>query len=637
MHRRSAITGAFGALLILLVTGSLAAATSIPQRTLIGSSTAGGASGNGSSDDPVLSSSGRVVAFDTTATDLGPADGNGAVRDVVAIDLATNERRLVSAGLFGAGGNGASVTPSVSGDGQSIAFTSVASNLVTGDTNATSDVFIRKGRDATRLVSVGLGGAPANGPSFEPDVSADGTRVVFTSLASNLVTNDTNNQADVFVRDLSTGTTTRVSVAADGGQANNRSLAGAISANGKIVSFTSAASNLVRGDTNGIFDVFVRDLTRGTDKGTTQRVSVNTAGRQQEKAVPPGFNQISDLSDDGRYVVFESDATRLYSPDTNEHTDIFLRDRKKRTTLLVSASSSNQQGNNDSFAPRLSANGRYLVFESFASNLAGGDQPREDIFVRDLRLKTTVVVTTSANGAPRGPEVVRELLQRPAVSNNGRVAAFASTIPSLAPGDVNNAQDVFLRLLDPPVGRIVAHPRVNRLGNVKFAADDPTATRFLCQVDKQRPFLCGLGFKLTRPLGHILKVRAGGAGMLFDDEVLRVRLSSDYRPPNVTITSGGRVRVIRGRATDASGIADVRVGVALLNTRGCRYLRKSPRRFTSRYSLAACKKTPLIVAKGGRRWTLRLPARISPPYVVYARAFDRLANGSQLTWRIVRR
>jgi Tol biopolymer transport system component len=631
MHRRSVITGALGGLVTLLASGSLAVATSIPQRTLIGSSTATGESGNGSSDDPVLSSSGRVVAFDTTASNVGAADANGAIRDVVAIDLATNERRLVSSSPEPGGANGPSVTPSLSGDGQQIAFTSAASNLLPGDTNGQPDVFVRKGRDPLRLVSVGMGGVPANGPSYEPDVSADGTRIVFTSLASNLVPGDTNGQADIFVRDMSTGTTTRVSVGAGGAQANNRSLAAAISANGKIISFSSAASNLVARDTNGLFDVFVRDLS----KGTTERVSVNTKGRQQERAVAPGFNQVSDLSDDGRYVVFESDSTRLYTPDTNQHTDIFLRDRKKKRTTLVSANSGNQQGNNDSFAPRISANGRYLIFESFASKLAGGDNTREDIFLRDLRQGTTIDVTATANGAPRGPEQVRELLQRPAVSNNGRVAAFASTVPSLAPGDANNAQDVFLRLLDPPVGRIVSHPSVNRLGTLKFAADDPLATRFLCQFDNQRPFLCGLGFKLTRPLGHILKVRAGGAGMLFDNDVLKVRLNSDYRPPKVTISANGATRVIRGRASDRSGIYLVRVGFALLSPKGCRSLTKS-RKFTSRYSMAECKRTKLLDARGKTRWSLRLPRRISQPYVVYARAIDRLGNGSDLIFRIVR-
>src|SRR5439155_1068530 len=212
------------------------------------------------------------------------------------------------------------------------------------------------------------------------------------------------------------------------------------------VAFVSSASNLVAGDHNGVADVFLT----GPD-GTVSRVSVAADGGD---ANGPSSNP--DLSADGRFVAFESAASNLVAGDTNQDTDVFLRDRRRHTTVLVSASSLNVQGNNDSFSPLISADGRIVAFQSLATNMAPGDGPREDVFVRDLEQRTTSVVGVADDGSPRAAELVPQLLQRPALSADGRIAAFSSTAPNLVAGDTNGREDVFLRLLDAPQTDLVS-------------------------------------------------------------------------------------------------------------------------------------------------------------------------------------
>jgi Tol biopolymer transport system component len=608
------------AVLVLLIAALTAGATSLPSRTLRVSVTPDGAVADGASSNPVLSASGRVLAFDSAATNLVPGDPNGAVRDVFAIDLATNERRLVSEG-----GDEPSVNPVMTKDGQVVVFVSFADNLVPGDTNGQPDIFVRKGRDQIFRLSVAADGTQADGGSYQPDVSADGRFVVFTSTATNLVPGDTNGRPDVFVRDLVANTITRVSVSSAEAQSNGRSSAPAIAADGSAVAFESGASNLVSHDSNGVADVFVRDLRRGT----TERVSVTSRGRQQDKSVAAPFTQIPDISGDGRYVVFDSDATNLYSKDTNRHTDVFLRDRKAGRTTLISASSVNVEGNNDSFAPRITPNGRYVTFQSFATNLAKGDGPREDIFLRDLEQGTTTVVNVTADGSPRDGELVPQLLQRPAISNDGTFAAFSSTVPNLTDGDTNGAEDVFVRLLDPPVGRLVSKPKSGRAGTVKVTADDPLARSFVCQIDDDRPFLCDDSIEIPAAAGIELKVRAGGPGMLFDPSVLRVRLNHDRRRPAVRITKpkGHRITVVRGRASDrGSGIKKVVVAVVYLGRSGCKYLASH-----KTFKKGSCNQPSAIVtAHGKRRWHLRLPHSVIGPYALYAQAIDKAGNKSKV-------
>ena len=206
-----------------------------------------------------------------------------------------------------------------------VAFESSAMHLVSGDTNRVTDVFVydRQTKQTAR-VSVSSTGAQANGGSFAPEVSRDGRFVVFESLATNLVPDDTNRQRDVFVHDRQTGQTTRVSVDSTSAQANNFSQAAHLSEDGRFVVFESLASNLVSGDTNGVIDVF------GHDRQTkiTTRVSVATGGLQANNAsVNP------TVSADGRYVLFESFATNLMPEKTDEPKHAFVHDRLTGQTL----------------------------------------------------------------------------------------------------------------------------------------------------------------------------------------------------------------------------------------------------------------------------------------------------------------
>src|SRR5439155_1129649 len=234
-------------------------------------------------------------------------------------------------------------------------------NLVTGDTNAVSDAFVYdRVTGTTERVSVSSAGAEANGTSFAPAISADGRFVAFPSEATNLVPGDTNGATDVLVRDRRTGTTERVSVSSAGAEANGTSFTPAISADGRLVAFASEADDLVIGDTNQAFDVFVHDGMTGT----TERVSVDSTGAQANAASIEHF--CPALSADGRFVAFESDATNLVPVDTNAATDVFVRDRLTATTDRVSVDSTGAQANDRSDFPAISADGSVVAFVSTA-------------------------------------------------------------------------------------------------------------------------------------------------------------------------------------------------------------------------------------------------------------------------------
>ena len=254
-------------------------------------------------------------------------------------------------------------------------FYSSASNLVSGDTNGWSDIFVHDRQTGqTTRVSVASDGTQGNSASDKPSISSDGRYVAFKSTATNLVSGDTNGFIDVFVHDRQTGQTTRVSLASDSTQGNGDSYSPSISADGRYVAFRSSASNLVSGDTNGTSDIFVHDRQGG---GTT-RVSVASDGTQGN-----GDSYSPSISADGRYVAFMSAASNLVSGDTC-CSDIFVHDRQSGQTTRVSVASDGAQGNNHSWYPSISADGRYVAFHSYASNLVSGDtNSAPDVFVHD--------------------------------------------------------------------------------------------------------------------------------------------------------------------------------------------------------------------------------------------------------------
>ncbi|MCK5429602.1 MAG: hypothetical protein KAI94_09040, partial [Anaerolineales bacterium] len=223
-----------------------------------------------------ISEAGRYVAFRSYASNLVREDTNG-LDDIFVHDNQTGTSMRVSLATDGTEANAGSSNPAISDDGRYVAFHSDASNLVSDDTNNVTDVLLHDLQTATTSrISLATAGTEGNGSSFSPDISDDGRYVAFYSLATNLVSGDNNNQTDVFIHDTQTSTTTRVSRATNGTEGNGGSGYPAISGNGRYVAFHSEASNLVTGDTNDVHDVFVHD----TQTSTTTRVSEDTAGTQ---------------------------------------------------------------------------------------------------------------------------------------------------------------------------------------------------------------------------------------------------------------------------------------------------------------------------------------------------------------------
>lgn len=291
---------------------------------------------------PSLSSDGRYIAF-ATNTKLVAADTNG-VSDVYVYDRGTRTVRRASEPTGGGPTNGASRNPRISADGRYVVFESIASSLVAGDTNNAVDVF-RHDRltGETVRVSVATGGGQASGDSTDPRISDDGNLIAFTSSAFDLVANDANGASDIFVRDMTAGTTTRVSVSTTGGDADLASTEPAISGDGHFVAFSSPATNLVAGDGNGASDIFVRDLAAGA----TVRASVSSTGGEANK---PSTG--ASLSRDGRFVSFLSSATNLVTGASG--TQVYVRDTQALTTTRPLTSTAVAWA-------RLSGDGRYLT------------------------------------------------------------------------------------------------------------------------------------------------------------------------------------------------------------------------------------------------------------------------------------
>ena len=325
----------------------------------------------------------------------------------------------------------------MSANGRFVAFTEFGASFGAADTNNTWDVFVRdRTLETTSRISVSSTERLGNDRSNYGVVSANGRYVAFISFASNLVRGDNNRSADVFVRDRTLGTTRRVSVSSGERQGNDDSTTGfapSISADGRYVAFASQASNLVRGDTNRELDVFVRDRRRGI----TRRVSVNSNERQGNAAsVQPV------LSADGKRILFLSSASNLVSGDTNRSADVFLRYRPNGTTQRVSVTSNEAQGNGDArggFA--VSPDGRYVAFSSDASNMVTSDTNAvTDVFVRDRIATTTQRVSVNGDGE-QGDDPSRGT----SISADGQSVAFDSFATNLVDGDTNSDIDVFVR------------------------------------------------------------------------------------------------------------------------------------------------------------------------------------------------
>lgn len=433
---RAAIIGTLVVLTSWSPGAAVPRAIALSPATQLVSVDSAGALASGGSDQPQISAEGRYVAFVSYASNLVAGDTNNSgdafVRDTVS---GTTERVSVSTGGVQGDNNVQQVwlTP----DARYVAFSSFATNLVVGDINGVADIFLRDRQlGTTERVSVGTAGMEANGDSDIPALSPDARFVVFSSLATNLVVGDTtSDDFDVFLHDRQTGVTERISEALAGGDANAGSRGTAVSADGRYVAFASNASNLVANDTNGWPDIFVKDR----QAATMTRVSLDAAGNELSEGGESNFrvsmtpdgrfvgfrtrsvelldgavgyqailydrqtltpeivsragdgtpaNGFSDdpfATPDGRFVTFWSDAGNLVTGDTNGTYDVFVRDRQTNSVTRASVAADGSQGNSYSYRQSISDDGRFVAFHSVASNLVPNDTNfADDIFIRDL-------------------------------------------------------------------------------------------------------------------------------------------------------------------------------------------------------------------------------------------------------------
>ena len=433
-----------GALAVLLATfGLLAAASpaSAAYMRLVSVPNPSAPEGSGDSSYPSISGDGRFVAFASNRSDLVVGDTNGRT-DVFVRDLQTNtttRASLTSAGTQATAPPGMDQEmyfspPAISGDGRYVAFASSASDLVPGDTNGASDVFVRdRLAGTTERVSVAGAGIQANGNSYRPvSISGDGRYVAFQTAASNLdptpgkssfnvvvrdrvamttravggsagnasaaptlssdgnlisfftydplLPGDSPETPDVFVRNLTTNGVQRVSQSSAGVIGDGPSYDSRISGDGSVVAFDSEASNLVSGDTNGVRDVFVHSLVTGQ----TERVSIATDGTQGNKPSPDNYDRAPAVSANGRYVAYLSQSTNFDDGAANDpnHLGLYVRDRSAGTTVLATVRG-NRAAASSGFGISLSADGRYLAFSSF-ENYLPSDHTGGDVYVADL-------------------------------------------------------------------------------------------------------------------------------------------------------------------------------------------------------------------------------------------------------------
>lgn len=396
-----------------------------------------GRQGNAHSYQPALSEDGRVVAF-RSVSPLVAGDSN-STDDIFVHERDSGLTTRVSVSSDGTQANAFSWVPSISAIGRRVAFLSVASNLVAGDTNGEQDVFVHdRFSGETRRVNVASDGSESTGSSEFPMISPDGGFVVFQSLANDLVAPlidgqlaDTNGNTDVFLHDMSDGSTRRVSVHPVNGEGDRESVEPSVGAGGACVAYASEATNLVDVDANDSFDVFV------WSGGQTRRVSIGVGGEESN-----GVSRYPAISADCAYVAFFSEASNLVDGDYNGVGDIFLHEIATGETRLVSVASDGSQGESSSHLfPSISKDGSQVAFQSQAETLVGDDSNGAlDVFVHDRDSGETRRVSEGLDGEQGTHHSIEA-----AISGSGQVIAFASWATDLIDGDSNGQSDIFVQ------------------------------------------------------------------------------------------------------------------------------------------------------------------------------------------------
>lgn len=439
---------------------------------------------------PAVSGDGRYVVFVSDAQNLVAGDRNGSadlfVRDRVS---GTTETVLRSSAGVQGGSPGASFNaPAITPDGRYVAFAAGSGDLVPGDTNGNTDIFVRdRTTGTTERVSVSSSGGEGNASSFSPSISDDGRLVTFDSNASDLVTGDGNGVSDVFVHDRTTNVTERVSVDGSGADGTAYSERPSISGDGRFVAFQSDADNFVPGDTNARSDIFVRDLAADT----TERASLAQGGGETDD-----HSFATSISGNGRYVTYVSGATNVVAGDTNNKYDVFVFDRDTGANERVSVDDGVVEGDQDSVAPAISGDGRYVSFESYATNLVAGDtNGSADVFRRDRTTGTTIRSSVSTAGAQAD-----DGSYEPGISRDSSVVAFRSFATDLVADDINEVDDMFVRDDSPPDPPVPADPYADAVAPSSAAIVN--GSRVLGAPDGRRASIVGiLGGQATFDMG----------------------------------------------------------------------------------------------------------------------------------------
>ncbi len=400
----------------------------------------------GQSGTPAVSSDGRFVAFDSNSP-LAPGDTD-SIEDIYIRDRLLGITELVSVNSNGVKGNAASSMNAMTPDGRFVVFSAYATNLVSSDTNSAEDVFVHdRVTGQTWRASVGNLGQEGNHGGAGASISVDGRYVAFSSSSDNLWPGDTNGASDVFVYDHTSGTSNCISVNSLGVAASGGSADAHLSGDGRAMAFWTISTEILGGCGLPTGNGIICNLTLGTYEclGVTPSGAASNFG-----AYPWG------LSADGRFVVFTSDASNLVVGDTNGVGDAFVRDRLLAVTLRVSLASTGAQANAATDQASISANGRFVAFESSASNLVPNDGPGWDIFVRDTQAQTTTLVSQGPNG-----EHGNSVSLGASISADGTVIGFDSDASNFVPNDLNgNSPNVFVRACPPsaPFEYCVAKP-----------------------------------------------------------------------------------------------------------------------------------------------------------------------------------
>lgn len=407
-----------------------AADTAEPTTILVSVATNGRA-GNKVSSQPTISADGRFVAFTSKASNLVAGDTNRKT-DIFVRDMLLGQTERVSVATNGSQANNDSMEPVISGNGRFVVFTSTATNLVPANLKPLGDdwyrgpgisVFIHdRQAHTTTLVSVSSNGVPSDERAWLGDVSYDGRYVIFSSHCEHLVMPDYNgNRRDVFRHDRVTGITRMIDLLPNGENPWEGGSFSAISADGNRIVYRSLDGGLVAGDTNQAFDIFVYDVLAGT----TRRVSVDSSGMQgSDMANRPA------ISADGRYAAFDTTSS-IVTGDSNSRSDIFVHDLVTGATTRVSIKTDSTQANNHSTQASLSGDGRFVAFTSLATNLISGDtNGQSDIFLHDRMTGITHRVSLTAGGG----QATGGASTAPRLSADGHSIVFVSTARNLIPG-----------------------------------------------------------------------------------------------------------------------------------------------------------------------------------------------------------